>query len=220
MTEHKLGQFMAEISEDAGLSHRYTNHSLRATTVTPLDDANQEGCHIISVTERASAIRLGPYSRTSEKRKKTSSVILTFVLDGNYTSDYEPPAKKPVPSTRTISCESPSQGNGRRSTSVIISPRQGAYPNRPMRGMSPRFPSNATISRKPPQTVMQPSLSQNITVVEERFDMDSGLDDILQSIDLDALPWSQTFCQTNNSKRSNCYSQPIFHTCNFTINYH
>ena len=160
--EHKLGEFMAKISSDTGLSHRYTNHSLRATTVTLLDDANQEVRHIISVTEHASVTNLGPYSWTSEKRKKTMSDILTFGLDGNDTSYYEPPAKKPVPSTSTIRSESPRQGSGRSSTgaSVIISPRQGAYPNRPMRGMSPRFHCNAAISRKPPQNVMKPGLSQ------------------------------------------------------------
>ena len=213
---------MAEISSDAGLYHRYTNHSLRATTVTLLDDANQEGRHIISVTEHASITSLGPYSRTSEKLKKTMRDILTFWLDGIDTSDYEPPAKKPVPSTSTIRSESPRQGSGRPSTgaSVIISPRQCTYPNRPMRGMSPRFSCDAAISRKLPQNIMQPGLSQNITVDEERFDMDSDLDDIIQTIDLDALPWSQSFSQTNNSKRSNCYSQPIFHNCNVTINYH
>ena len=108
-------------------AHRYTNHYLRATTVTLLDDANQEGRHIISVTEHASVTSLGPYSRTSEKRKKTMSDILTFGLDGNDTSDYEPPAKKSVPITSTIRSESPRQGSGRPSTgaSVIISPRQG-----------------------------------------------------------------------------------------------
>ena len=45
-----LGGMMANISDQAGLSKKYTNHSLRATTVHILDSANIPTRHIMTVT--------------------------------------------------------------------------------------------------------------------------------------------------------------------------
>ena len=46
-----LGNKMKNISEKAGCSQKYTNHSLRATTCTILDEAGFQNRHIMSVTE-------------------------------------------------------------------------------------------------------------------------------------------------------------------------
>ena len=73
---------MSTISTEAALSKRYTNHSLRATTVTLLDDAGQESRHIMAVTEHASASSLLSYSRTSAKKRKEMSNILSRGLAG------------------------------------------------------------------------------------------------------------------------------------------
>jgi hypothetical protein len=43
---NKLGTFMTEISRMAKLSHEYTNHSCRATTVHVLDEAQVPSRHI------------------------------------------------------------------------------------------------------------------------------------------------------------------------------
>ena len=47
---NRLGSFMNEISKEAELSKAYTNHSIRATTVHILDDADIPGHHIMTVT--------------------------------------------------------------------------------------------------------------------------------------------------------------------------
>jgi hypothetical protein len=105
--EKTLGNMMADLSVDANLSTRYTNHCLRATTVNLLEDAKQEGRHIIAVTQHASVNSLSSYSRTSVKKRKTMSDIISFGLKGNDTSEYVEPKKKqlvPVlPSTSTDS---------------------------------------------------------------------------------------------------------------------
>lgn len=69
-----LGSMTSNLSEKAGLSRRYTNHSLRATTVTILDAANIPGRHIMSVTGHKSESSLKTYSgMTDESTKMTMS---------------------------------------------------------------------------------------------------------------------------------------------------
>lgn len=68
---NKLGTFMTEISRMAKLSHEYTNHSCRATTVHVLDEAQVPSRHIMSVTGHKSESSLKTYSgKTCEKNKK------------------------------------------------------------------------------------------------------------------------------------------------------
>jgi hypothetical protein len=83
-----LGNMMSQITKDAGLSKNYTNHCLRATTVTLLDDAKQESRHIISVTDHKSTRSLRSYSRVSDAKKREMSGILHFGLEGNDTTEF------------------------------------------------------------------------------------------------------------------------------------
>jgi hypothetical protein len=72
---------MTEISRMAKLSHEYTNHSCRATTVHVLDEAQVPSRHIMSVTGHKSESSLKTYSgKTCEKNKKT---YLTNDLTGH-----------------------------------------------------------------------------------------------------------------------------------------
>ena len=67
---------MKRISEDAGLSKLYTNHSIRATCITILDQNNTEACQILSVTGQSSEMSLRSYAKTSTlKRQQMSSLI-------------------------------------------------------------------------------------------------------------------------------------------------
>ena len=85
--EHTLGAMMTEISVAADLSQRYTNHSLRATSVTLLEDAGTEGRHIVKVTQHKSVNSLKTYGRLSDRKRKQMSNILNDGLIGSINRD-------------------------------------------------------------------------------------------------------------------------------------
>ena len=45
-----LGEMMLKISKAADLSKTYTNHSIRATCITVLNDSSFEGRHIVTIS--------------------------------------------------------------------------------------------------------------------------------------------------------------------------
>ena len=72
-----LEKFMTNISIDAKLSQKYTNHSIRATTITVLDGEGYESRHILTVTGHSSAESLRSYCRTSIGTKRKMSDALS-----------------------------------------------------------------------------------------------------------------------------------------------
>lgn len=75
--QNKLGSMMSEISDRAKLSIRYTNHSLRATTVHILDKAQVPSRHIMTITGHKSENSLKTYSGLTDEgtKKRMSNVI-------------------------------------------------------------------------------------------------------------------------------------------------
>ena len=75
--QNKLGHMMSDISERAGLSVRYTNHSLRATTLHILDRAQIPSRHIMTVTGHKSENSLKTYSGVTDEgtKRRMSNVI-------------------------------------------------------------------------------------------------------------------------------------------------
>lgn len=65
-----LGQLMKVISREINLSIMYTNHSIRATSVTVLDEAGLEAHHILAVSGHRSERIIQNYSRTGFNKKK------------------------------------------------------------------------------------------------------------------------------------------------------
>jgi hypothetical protein len=57
-----LGKFIKAISIDAGLSQLYTNHCIRASCITALDDGGMEARHIMNVSGRKSETSINSYS--------------------------------------------------------------------------------------------------------------------------------------------------------------
>jgi hypothetical protein len=78
MGHNKLGKMMTELSQKAGLSRKYTNHSLRATSVHLLDAAQFPSRHIMSVTGHKAETSLKTYTGyTSENTKRSMSEAIS-----------------------------------------------------------------------------------------------------------------------------------------------
>lgn len=69
LSHNTLGNMMATISQKAGLETRYTNHCLRDTCVTLLDD-NFDARHIMSVSQHRSEASIRSYARRTKFQKK------------------------------------------------------------------------------------------------------------------------------------------------------
>ena len=82
MGHNMIGNIMPKLSEKAGLSLCYTNHSLRATSVNILDNVgNFTSRHIMTVTGHKSEASLKTYSRyTGESIKRKMSDTLSDSL--------------------------------------------------------------------------------------------------------------------------------------------
>ncbi|CAB4037784.1 uncharacterized protein LOC110973579 [Paramuricea clavata] len=88
-----LGNKMKSISEKAGCSLIYTNHSLRATTVTVLDEAGVASRDIMSVTGHKSESSLKHYVRTGNAKKQDMSTIISSQMQENIPVAREEPAE-------------------------------------------------------------------------------------------------------------------------------
>ena len=75
--ERILANKMKEISTEAKLSHIYTNHSIRGTSITLLDKAGFEARHIMTVSGHRNESSIRSYSKTDKKTKKRMSRQLT-----------------------------------------------------------------------------------------------------------------------------------------------
>jgi hypothetical protein len=72
-----LGKFMTTISIDAGLSQLYTNHCIKASCITALDDGGMEARHIMNVyvSGHKSETSIKSYSRNVSESKKMKCVL-------------------------------------------------------------------------------------------------------------------------------------------------
>ena len=83
-----LGSMMKNISIDAQLSNIYTNHCIRATSVTILDRCGFEARHIMSVNGHRSKSSIRSYSRTDSDMKKNMSRELSKFCENDATFDF------------------------------------------------------------------------------------------------------------------------------------
>ncbi|KAK2549950.1 hypothetical protein P5673_029555, partial [Acropora cervicornis] len=76
--KNTLGTFMSSISKELKLSQKYTNHCIRATAVSLLDESNFETRHIMRVSGHKSESSIRSYSRRlSEVKQKEISHALS-----------------------------------------------------------------------------------------------------------------------------------------------
>ena len=80
-----IGNKMKMIAEAAGCTQKYSNHSLRATTVSVLDEAGFESRDIMAVTGHKSESSLKHYTKTSAEKKKKMSARLAKGMQENQT---------------------------------------------------------------------------------------------------------------------------------------
>ncbi|XP_071480598.1 uncharacterized protein KIAA1958-like [Diadema antillarum] len=74
-----LSKMTTVICEAAGCSKHYTNHSLRATSITLLDHAGYASRDIMSVSGHRSESSIKNYARTSEQTKRQMSNTLSTI---------------------------------------------------------------------------------------------------------------------------------------------
>lgn len=87
-----LAKFMGIISQKAGLKTTYSNHSIRATTVTTLREAGVHVNDIMAVTGHKCAQSIMSYSKTSEHARRHMSHQLS--AQAGYMIETASPAKK------------------------------------------------------------------------------------------------------------------------------
>lgn len=109
-----LANFMLKIGTAANLSHRYTNHCIRATAVTTLREAGVAPNDIQAVTGHKSLASIDHYSRVTDKTRSAMSAQLA-----NACSPYKTSPKRPLYSEEFS-----------RSTTIICTPAKGKKPKK------------------------------------------------------------------------------------------
>lgn len=134
-----IGNMMKKISINAKLSTEYTNHCIRATSVTILDQSGIEARHIMAVSGHRSESSIRSYSRTSIGMKRKMSGNLskfceedpTFELgidflklqdDSSIANEISniPPYKKPLPAVPQAGSEASLSNNANVALSSFI----------------------------------------------------------------------------------------------------
>lgn len=70
--DNTLKTKMATISEEFGLSRRYTNHCIRSSAITCLNDADVEARHIATITKHKNLASIDSYVRDASEAQKRS----------------------------------------------------------------------------------------------------------------------------------------------------
>lgn len=80
--KNTLGDKMKNLSKQLNLSKLYTNHSLRATTITLLDNKGFEARHIMSISGHKTESSIRSYSRTDDTQKRKIAKALSDTIIG------------------------------------------------------------------------------------------------------------------------------------------
>ena len=76
--KHLLGSMMTNISKRSQLSRHYTNHSIRATSITIMDESGLESRHIMKVSGHKSEASLKSYAQNIPNKKKIERMLIKF----------------------------------------------------------------------------------------------------------------------------------------------
>jgi hypothetical protein len=112
--KNTIGKLMSGISIAAKLSKKYTNHSIRATSVTLLDTENFDARHIMALSGHKSETSIRSYaSRVRDSKRREMSLALskhqldppTVTPDKNEAFSHNPPVGSFVSSTDSVDDE-------------------------------------------------------------------------------------------------------------------
>ena len=121
-----LGNMMARLSLKYNLSERYTNHSIRVTSLQVLEDNNVEGRHVIRISGHKNTESIKSYARRlSASRKRGISDIISRYLSSSkpnfqllpnelvreVETNEQPPPQHNLISTNPSSCSARATGN-------------------------------------------------------------------------------------------------------------
>lgn len=81
--KNTLGDKMKTLSIEARLSRTYTNHCLRATSITILNECN-EARHVMTVSGHKSESSLRHYAKTSEEKRQEMALTIAKAVTGTY----------------------------------------------------------------------------------------------------------------------------------------
>ena len=97
---HPLENYMKELSKSADLSRYYTNHCIRSTVISSLDEEGFEARHITAVSGHKSENTIHSYStKCPVSKKREMSDALSSKLDLIVKQDQPPPKKMKLQST-------------------------------------------------------------------------------------------------------------------------
>ncbi|XP_069138967.1 uncharacterized protein KIAA1958-like [Argopecten irradians] len=96
--KNKLGYMMQSISSEAGLGTTCSNHCIRATCISMLDEYGYESRHIIGISKHKSETSLKHYSsKLSNTKKREMSYALARKVVPQPSSSAQPPMKEIAP---------------------------------------------------------------------------------------------------------------------------
>ena len=122
---NKLGDMMKIISKGANLSQVYTNHSVRASAITVLSDANVPDRHIMFVSGHSSEQSISHYSaRPSAPQLESVSDTISNALQYNQTQSTQISTVSSTPSVTPLI-----ESSNRMASSVSMSSASASFPS-------------------------------------------------------------------------------------------
>ena len=122
---NKLGDMMKIISKGANLSQVYTNHSVRASAITVLSDANVPDRHIMFVSGHSCEQSISRYSaRPSAPQLESVSDTISNALQYNQTQSTQISTVSSTPSATPLI-----ESSNRMASSVSMSSASASFPS-------------------------------------------------------------------------------------------
>ena len=122
---NKLGDMMKIISKGANLSQVYTNHSVRASAITVLSDANVPDRHIMFVSGHSSEQSISHYSaRPLAPQLESVSDTISNALQYNQTQSTQISTVSSTPSATPLI-----ESSNRMASSVSMSSASASFPS-------------------------------------------------------------------------------------------
>ena len=192
-----LGQMMRRISEGAGLSTTYTNHSIRATVCTILnDDGGYSDRVICSLTGHRNPQSLKNYCKASSKQKRSMS----DVLQGSMGRKRRATAPSTVPRPPTSRTPSPAPRMGRPASfdpSAVQSATPTPEPTPSRRQFPPASFDLPAVPQSPASATPEPTISPPASTGRRMFRPATGFGNYLH-LPVPPAPTGSMFRPTGN----------------------